>query len=323
MISSTGKVFRMGLALFFAATGGLEPAQAQSSAAASATASAAVPGKEIDFISDTQQPMTVEKIKLRPNHNTKATSLLFSDILKNKPLALYMLGDVVAIGSSNHKWRNVDRFLDSCRKNGTAVHGLLGNHDVMWSRGKGEKNFLKRFPDLADLGYVSVTDSIAVILLNSNFSKLSGIEIDKQVKWYETTLRDLSADHSIKTIIVSCHHAPYSNSRIVGSSGPVQRYFVPDFIQTGKCRLFITGHAHAFEHFKFSGKDFLVIGGGGGLHQPLDTSAARIPDLAARYKPMFHYLSLRREGDKLLLVSHFLKPDFSGVKEGYSFEIGL
>jgi Icc-related predicted phosphoesterase len=276
---------------------------------------------EIDFISDTQQPMTLEELKLRPNHNIKATSLLFSDMLKQKPLAIYMLGDVVALGSNNRKWRNVDRFIDSCRKNHIAVHGLLGNHDVMWSRRKGEKNFKKRFPDNVDIGYVSIADSIAVIMLNSNFSKLSGIEINKQVQWYNRTLKNLNSDNSIKTIIVSCHHAPYSNSLIVGSSSQVQRYFLLAFIQTTKCNLFITGHAHAFEHFKFSGKDFLVIGGGGGLHQPLDTSAKIIPDIASHYKPLFHYLSIQRNGDKLLLTSHFLKPDFSGIEKGYSFEI--
>jgi hypothetical protein len=278
---------------------------------------------EIDFISDTQQPMTLEELKLRPDHNTKATSLLFAGMLKQKPLAIYMLGDVVALGSSDHKWRTVDRFMDSCRKNGIAVHGLLGNHDVMWTRRAGEKNFQKRFPDNVDIGYVSIVDSIAVIMLNSNFRKLSGMEIDKEVQWYNRTLRRLNGDSSVKTIIVSCHHAPYSNSLIVGSSSQVQRYFLPAFIQTEKCSIFITGHAHAFEHFEFSGKDFLVIGGGGGLHQPLDTSAKRIPDIAAMYKPAFHYLSIQRKGDKLLLTSHFLKPDFSGTEKGYSFEIRI
>ncbi len=276
---------------------------------------------EIDFISDTQQPMTVEKIKLHTNHNIRATSLLFSDMLKNKPLAIYMLGDVVAVGSDNHKWLNIDRFMDSCRRYKIAVHGLLGNHDVMWTRRKGEKNFLKRFPDNVDIGYASITDSIAVIMLNSNFRKLSENEIDKQDRWYEATLKNLDRDNSIKTIIVSCHHSPYSNSQIVGSSSLVQRYFVPAFIRTVKCSLFISGHAHAFEHFKFSGKDFLVIGGGGGLHQPLDTSAKRIPDIASHYKPMFHYLSLQRYGDILLLTSHFLKPDFLDIEKAYSFEI--
>jgi len=267
--------------------------------------------------------MVLEELKLRPNHNIKATSLLLTDMLKQKPLAIYMLGDVVALGSSNRKWRAMDRFLDSCRKNNITVHGLLGNHDLMWSRRKGEMNFQRRFPDNVNVGYISIIDSIAIVMVNSNFKKLSAVEIDQQQHWYATTLDSLNSNNSVKTIIVCCHHAPYSNSRIVGSSAQVQHYFVPGFMQTSKCSLFVTGHAHAFEHFNHSGKNFLVIGGGGGLHQPLDTSAKRIPDIAFGYKPMFHYLSIQRRGDKLLLTSHFLKPDFSGVEKGYSFELGL
>ena len=47
---------------------------------------------EIDLISDTQQPLALEKLRLHANHNIKATSLLLADILQQKPLVLYMLG---------------------------------------------------------------------------------------------------------------------------------------------------------------------------------------------------------------------------------------
>src|SRR5579862_3217438 len=208
--------------------------------------------KEIDFVSDTQQPLAIEKIKLRANHNTQATSMIFSEILKNDPAALYMLGDIVGIGSSNHKWRTVDRFIDSCHQEKIALHALLGNHDLMWTRKKGEKNFTKRFPQDDKLNYLSITDSIAIIMLNSNFKKLTADEINKQSEWYNLQLKELDNDHAVRTIFVCCHHAPYSNSLIVGSSRLVQQYFVPGFLQSEKCTLFITGHAHAFEHFKIS-----------------------------------------------------------------------
>lgn len=279
--------------------------------------------KEIDFVSDTQQPLDIEKIRLKANHNTKATSLIFAEIIRNNPEALYMLGDITGIGTSNRKWKTADKFIDSCRKEKIAIHALLGNHDMMWCRKKGEKNFSKRFPEDNMLDYLSITDSIAMVMLNSNFKKLSGDEINKQSAWYISTLGKLDSNADVKTIIVCCHHAPYSNSLIVGSSKAVQQYFVTDFLRTAKCKLFITGHAHAFEHFKISGKDFLTIGGGGGLHQPLDTSANSIPDMASAYKPMFHYLSIQRNADKLLIVSHSLKNDFSGFLNGYFFEIKL
>ena len=92
-------------------------------------------------------------------------------------------------------------------------------------------------------------------------------------------------------------------------------------MKSQKARLFITGHSHAFERYEFEGKTFLVIGGGGGLRQPLNTSPSRLPDLATSYKPMFHYLAVRREGEGLALTSYCLKSDFSGFDVGYQFEI--
>ena len=277
----------------------------------------------IDFISDTQQPMMVEKIILKPTHNIKATSLLFSEILKTKPQSLYMLGDVVSLGFNNRKWKKVDRFLDSCRKKNTTVCGLLGNHDVMGRKKKGEQNFDKRFPENVRTGYVSVTDSVAIVLLNSNFNKLSAADKKKENEWYQSTLNMLDTSNAIKAVIVTCHHAPYTNSKIVGSSSQVQQTFVTPYIKSKKARLFITGHAHGFEHFKIMGKDFLVIGGGGGLHQPMDTSDKRLPDIAADYKPLFHYLSVQRVADELSVTSHFLKSDFATFGTGHSFITNL
>ena len=277
------------------------------------------PGEELYFVSDTQQPMRVEKIILKSNHNKKATADIFDAILKDKPKSLYMLGDVVGLGFSNRKWKKVDRFLDSCRSQGTNVCGVLGNHEVMGRRKKGEQNFQQRFPMNVRTGYVSVTDSVAVVLLNSNFNALNSEDENKQQQWYMTTMQSLDNADSIKAVIVCCHHAPYSNSKIVKCSGKVQEQFVPAYIQSKKAQLFITGHAHAFEHFKIKGKDFLVIGGGGGLHQPLNNNAGCIPDLAVDYKPMFHYLSVKRTADNLLITSHFLNKDFSGFSDGISF----
>ena len=274
---------------------------------------------ELFFVSDTQQPMWVEKIVLKANHNLRATEDIFANILKERPQNLYMLGDVVSLGFADRKWKKVDRFLDSCQKAGTTVCGLLGNHDVMGRRKKGEKNFQKRFPMNVRTGYVSVTDSVAVIMLNSNFNTLTPEENDTQQTWYKSTLASLDSSDEIKAVIVCCHHAPFTNSKIVGCSKKVQEHFVTDYIQSKKGKLFITGHAHAFEHFKIQGKDFVVIGGGGGLHQPLSNTPTNLPDLAVDYKPNFHYLAVKRIADNLSITSHELKKDFSGFMAGLNF----
>ena len=277
--------------------------------------------REILFLSDTQAPMWVERLVLRTHQNTKATTTIFNEIVRLKPAVLYWLGDIVSLGYRTNKWRVIDQFLANCTTIGTAVYAIMGNHDVMGRPRKGAKNFQQRFPEHSPTGYVKITDGIAVVMLNSNFSILSIADLVKQQTWYEKALTDLDADPAVKVVIVTCHHAPYSNSKLVGSSKLVQQRFVPCYLKSQKARLFITGHSHAFERYEFSGKTFLVIGGGGGLRQPLNTSPTRLPDLATSYKPLFHYLSVRREGEGLALTSYCLKNDFSGFSEGYRFAI--
>jgi Icc-related predicted phosphoesterase len=278
-----------------------------------------LPDSSLYFVSDTQQPMFVEKLVLKPHHNRTATAGIFAAIRQNKPGSVHMLGDVVGLGSSRRKWKKVDMFLDSCRKDGTRVSAVLGNHEVMGRRKRGQRFFQQRFPMNVGTGYVAVTDSVAVVMLNSNFAALSAADEKKQEDWYASTLSSLDTEAGIKAVIVCCHHAPYTNSTIVKCNKNVQRSFVPGYIASKKAQLFITGHAHAFERFNMQGKDFLVIGGGGGLHQPLGNGSNRLNDLASDYKPMFHYLSVKREANTLQVRSHFLKNDFAGFGNGISF----
>ncbi|GAB4001995.1 hypothetical protein GCM10028807_59540 [Spirosoma daeguense] len=279
--------------------------------------------KEILFLSDTQAPMWVERLVLRTHQNKKATQTIFNEIVRKQPAVLYWLGDIVSLGYRNNKWRIIDQFLLKCTEVQTAVYAIMGNHDVMGRPKKGARNFQKRFPDHIPTGYVKTTDSIAVVMLNSNFSILSVADLVQQQTWYEQTLEELDNDPAIKVVIVTCHHAPYSNSKLVGSSKLVQHRFVPPYLRSSKAKLFITGHSHAFERYEFDGKTFLVIGGGGGLRQPLNNSPSRLPDLASDYKPLFHYLAVHRNDDRLELTSYCLNKDFSGFSVGYQFEVPI
>jgi len=247
--------------------------------------------------------------------------MIFEDVNVIHPSALFILGDVVSLGKSNSAWKNMDIYIKRTVQDSIPVYATLGNHEVMFNAKKGTKKFMARFPMYNPAGYTEIVDSIAVVLLNSNFSKMSDLEIVNQDAWYKNKLAALDNDPAIKFIIVGCHHSPYTNSRIVKPSTLVQRNFVPLFIKSKKCALFISGHSHNFERFKVQGKYFLVIGGGGGLHQPLNANNEVMHDLSADYKPAFHYLEVRRDGDELKIVSRQLKTDFSGFKDGLKFEI--
>jgi hypothetical protein len=264
---------------------------------------------EIAFASDTQAPMWVETLWLKANNNRAATKMLFSDVTKRKPNSLFLLGDVVNLGYSNAQWKPMDAYLANLRQEGVAVHAILGNHEVMGRAAAGMRKFQHRFPDHVPTGYVQIIDSVAVVLLNSNFKNLTPEEDSTQQNWYTNTLATLEENPAVQYVIVSCHHSPYTNSKIVGVSHSVQQRFVPAFLKSTKCRLFLSGHSHNYEHFHVAGKDFMVIGGGGGLHQPLRTGSDELSDQASDYKPMFHYLTVKRQKDHLVVTSHQLTAD--------------
>jgi len=282
-----------------------------------------LPSSRLAFISDTQEPMWIENIYLSGNSNSEATRILMKDILLQKPASLYLLGDVVNRSRSQQRWQLMDSCLNSLHSAGIPTFACLGNHELMGNAKEGEKNFQLRFPDHVNTGYVVKRDSVATVFLNSNFSKMTVPQILKQSEWYEKELADLEKDPAIRVVIVVCHHPPYSDSEMVGSSTVVRERFLPAYIQSAKCKLFITGHAHLFQHFKYNGKDLLIIGGGGGMRHPLKKKSCGLTDLSEKYKPEFHYLVIHRYPGKLEVISRRLKPDFSKVEEGTSFDISL
>jgi len=274
----------------------------------------------IAFTSDTQEPMLVEKIMLKSNHNQLATKMIFKDVLSLRPSAFFILGDVVSVGYRVSKWTAIDEYLKQFSHDSIPVYATLGNHEVLFRPKRGVKNFQTRFPMYKAAGYTEIIDSTAVILLNSNFNKMTAAEILAQDKWYNQMIKKLDKNDSVKFIIVGCHHSPYTNSKIVKPSMAVRQNFLPAFINSKKCVLFVSGHSHNFEHFVENGKHFLVIGGGGGLHQPLYTKEVS-HDLAATYKPAFHYIVVRRFNDSLQVVSRRLKTDFSDFDNGVAFSV--
>jgi hypothetical protein len=140
----------------------------------------------------------------------------------------------------------------------------------------------------------------------------------EQLSWYQETLRELDKDSAVGIVVVACHHSPYTNSTIVSPSGDVQESFVPPFLQSAKARIFLSGHAHAAEHFRISTKDFLVIGGGGGLQHPLlRGSESRWQDLFLQKteKRMFHYVEGLIAGTSATFTVRMLKDDFSSFTD--------
>ncbi|MCX6284038.1 MAG: metallophosphoesterase [Bacteroidetes bacterium] len=251
-------------------------------------------------MSDVQAPMQVEKIISKAYRNEEARDSLFSNIILQHPKNLFLLGDLASKGSKEKAWAPLDTFLYSLNKIQTSVYAIPGNHEYM-GKSAGMRMFTKRFPEQWLYGYFVDVDSIAIVLLNSNFKHL-------------VVMDSLDADPGIKAIIVCTHHAPYSNSKIVGSSKPVSEMIVPEFEKSKKSKLLISGHSHNLEYFSDSiGKHFLVIGGGGGIAQPLIPMDKRIyHDLLGQdLKPIYFYLVIEKNGNCLKLIAKGFKKDFN------------
>jgi hypothetical protein len=277
------------------------------------------------FASDTQSPIWIEKFFIRPDDNELATQKIFDAISRDSTCAaMFHIGDITAMGAGYTYWEEFDRISAPVRDAHIPIYPAFGNHEYMPWEDDGIYNMVERFPFLTTSWYVRRIGPLAVVILNSNFSHLSAGATAEQERWYEQTLKNLDDDTTVSAVIVGCHHPPYTNSTIVSPSREVERVFVPPYVKSRKAMLFVSGHAHAFEHFNQNGKDFLVIGGGGGLLHPLLTGGEqRWPDRVVHEtnRSFFHYVRVTPRAGRLAVEVFMLNPDFNGFRPAYSFEL--
>lgn len=271
------------------------------------------PSTTVIFVSDTQQPLWIETLRLQEHHNEHATRKLYHAIAHDSSAdAIFHLGDITALGMFDSYWKDFDLFHSSLR---IPFYPVIGNHDYYPLSGAAEEQFYKRFSGLKEKWYAVVIQAVGFIALNSNFSKLSDEEKQRQQTWFQEQLNVYENDSTINAVVVLCHHSPYTNSTIVDPSRGVQRNFVPPFLMHQKTVAFLSGHAHAYEHFQKSSKEYLVIGGGGGLLHPLlQNSERRYEDLfhSSSSIRFFHYVECRIQPSSLLFLTKKLRGDFSG-----------
>ncbi len=271
------------------------------------------------FLSDTQAPSFFETLFVRPDHNEEATQKIFDRAAQEKDLAAaFMLGDVTRAASNENNWAMVDGFLAKLKTESVPAFAAIGNHDYSWTSQNGMRNFRKRFPQLQKLWYSVVVGPVAVIVLNSNFSELSREEQKEQLDYYRTALDQYEEDPDVRGILVACHHSPFTNGTVVGPTKKVEADFVQPFVRVKKGMLFLSGHSHAAEHFDLQGKDFLVLGGGGGLLHPCLTGEKCIYGDVFPIKDqrrLFHYVTVDIGDDGLTVTYHMLFIDLSNFHD--------
>jgi hypothetical protein len=267
----------------------------------------------LGFVSDTQDPLFIDRLYSSYNENAEARELIFENIIAFKPMAVIHLGDEISIGSKNATWRDIDRFVGNLHKEDIEFSPIPGNHEYLLVAKTGVAHFTSRYPYAKLTGYSRQYGDVVVVLFNSNFEELSKKEKQDQFLWYQHTLSQCENDSSVSFVVVGCHHPPFTNSKIVSWSKEVRDDYLPEYYGCKKCVLFLSGHSHAYEHFKISGKDFLVIGGGGGTQHTLRTGAkAEFKDVFSDSlkRRMFHFLTMKSCDDTLRVDLNMLKPDF-------------
>ena len=276
---------------------------------------------ELVFIADCQAPLWIEQIFLQNENNLEAIDSLFARLIRKQPSTIFFLGDMVAMGFLNSSWKYFDEFLRSLKKKKIPYYATPGNHEYIISAKKGIQNFEIRFQSQNKNFVVQIIDSIAVILINSNFNKITVSEKNDMLSDYEKTLSSLDESPDVKYILVCTHHSPYTNSTIVSPSEEVESMIVPQYLKSKKAFLFLSGHSHNLELFKEQGKYFFVIGGGGGLKQKLkpfeEHKYQEIYPNVERYR--FFFVGIERKENGILFGLHGMNTINEQEKHEYIF----
>ncbi len=248
--------------------------------------------KTIAVIGDQQRTSWLEFWK---ESNTEHAQVVTNAMLK-KPDALLLLGDHVFWSSSKGDWQFFDEIMQPVHDAGIPVFPLFGNHEYFGNQDVGLQNMQSRFAAARTTWYRWDADSVAYIMLNSNWHDIGEDSTLLQRSWFEDQLVACENDVTIRAIVVSSHHPPFTNSSVVSDDVRTRDEFVPLFVRTRKGQLWLSGHCHALEMFEQNGKRFIVSGGGGGPRQRLLTGIdARHADVfgSGPVRPLHSMLLLR------------------------------
>jgi hypothetical protein len=236
--------------------------------------------------------------------NDRERKIILDEITRREPAFAVHLGDLTTRGSSEKHWQQFDDMHKELRKRKIPYFPILGNHEFYGDDKKALENYFGRFPHLGRGRWYSFTwENVGLVMVDSNFSKLTGEQREQQSRWYLAQLEKLEKTTGIDFVIVCCHEPPFTNSRVVGPNKEVKANFADPFLRFQKTRLFLSGHSHSYERFQTNGKFFIVSGGGGGPRHKLiiDPRKQRYPDLfSGPERRFFHFCEIVNHNDTLV-----------------------
>ena len=271
-------------------------------------------GLRIAVIGDQQRTSRYEIWRERKG----AHADVVQQMLARRPDALVLLGDMVFDGSYDGDWAFFDGLMKPVAEAGVPVFPVYGNHEYLRSSRAAELNMRKRFASMRSTWYTVTMDSVAFVMINTNFDRISEAMCRQQRRWYDSTLVALEGDASVRCVVVCGHHPPFTNSMNVSDHRVLQSEYVPAFLRHSKSRLWLSGHSHALEHLRKEGRDFVVTGGGGApRHKLMADDELRHPHVGRARKGRtispFHFLIVQRRADSLRLKMIAVQKNVSGI----------
>ncbi|MDP3581303.1 MAG: metallophosphoesterase family protein, partial [Ignavibacteria bacterium] len=118
---------------------------------------------KLGFVSDTQQPIWIEKFFLDANNNKIATDAIFKSLIEKENISnLFHLGDMTAFGMFAGEWEWMDIHLTKLRQAKIPIYPALGNHDYFLFKDYALAQFRKRFPEMKGTWYAVRIENLAV-----------------------------------------------------------------------------------------------------------------------------------------------------------------
>jgi len=214
------------------------------------------------------------------------------------PAFVVSTGDIVKQGDKYMDWREFEKMNQVFKDKNILYYPVPGNHEYKGKTAEALARYFEVFPALNNqLWYTLTHAKCGLIMLDSNFSKLSKEQLARQSQWLKETLSKYQNDGGISWVMVFFHHPPYTNSRYHKPNKRVQESFVPLLETCSKVKFVFSGHVHTYERFRINGINYVVTGGGGSPLVPL-RSAER-----SRYKDAYDMTGTKPRGTHFCLVT--------------------
>lgn len=190
--------------------------------------------------------------------------LIIDKIAAGEPAFVVNIGDFVTWGDKDEDWRDFEASYRVFRDKNIPYYPVRGNHENKGDLKEALARYFEHFPALkGQLWYSLTAGRCGLIMLDSNFSNLSGEQLARQGEWLEETLSRYQKDDDIFWVMAFVHHPPFSNSRYYNKEKRVQEYFLPLLETCAKVKFVFSGHVHTYERFRKNGINYVVSGGGG------------------------------------------------------------